>query len=86
MLTLGHFDNTLCILSQNLLNTKPFLIYSACSPHPSTEVKIINSFTLSSSVILFILSINLSTKLSGIPKLEFIAKFSFLLGLGSSSI
>ena len=86
MLTLGHALSILFILSQNLLNSSPFLIYSALLPQASTEVKIINSFTLPSSSILLIFSINLSTKLSGIPRLELIAKLSFLLGLGLSII
>ena len=76
-LILGHSVKTLFTLSQNLLNTKPFLIYSACSPHVSTDVNTINSRTLSSSVILLIFSINLSTSLSGIPKFEFIARDRF---------
>ena len=33
-----HSVNILLTLSQNLLKTKPFLIYSACSPQVSTEV------------------------------------------------
>ena len=78
--TLGQAVSILFMLSQNLLNSKPCLIYSALFPQPSTEVKIINSFTLSSSSIILIFSINLSTKLSGTPKLELIAKFRFLLG------
>ena len=82
-LTLGHLVSTLFILSQKRLNSKPFLIYSAWSPHPSIEVNIINSFTLSSSSILFTFSINLSNKASCIPKLELIAKFNLRFGLGS---
>ena len=82
MLTLDHAVSILFMLVQNLLNSSPFLMYSALSPQASTEVKIINSLTLPSSSILFIYSINLSTKLSGTPRLELIAKFSFLLGLG----
>ena len=54
MFTLGHFVSILLIWSQNLLNSKPVLMYSACSPQLSTDVNIINSFTLSSSHILFI--------------------------------
>ena len=44
-LTRLHSVNILFTLSQNLLNSKPFLIYSACEPQASQYVKIVNSFT-----------------------------------------
>ena len=81
MVTLGNSERIYSTFSINKLKSKPLRIYSAWDSYDSQEVKIINSFTLPSSIIFLTNPTNFSTKFLGIPKLVLIDRFKFLFGL-----
>jgi len=72
IVTLGSAVKILSTFLQNCSESIPYLVYSACAPLASMEVKSISSLTLSFSHKSFAMSINLSMSTSGTPKLVLI--------------